>query len=139
MPQNIQNNLEDIGVLSIKPAENTVISTQAIDLKRNRIRNVVAFEANNPTTIFSNDGKTRGRIIVDVKCSPNIEDKRKIDVKFDECRLTIFDSPIDLAIPLGFIGPTGWLRTVHIDNDIRITRGHKGSVFILLRTSGKLL
>ncbi|KAL3802381.1 hypothetical protein HJC23_007206 [Cyclotella cryptica] len=139
LPQQIQNNLEEIGVLKKKRAENIVISTQAIDLKRNRIRNVVAFEASNPTICFSNYGKTRGRITVDIKGSPNIEDKRRIDVKFDECRLTLFDSPIDLTFPLGFIGPTGWLRTIYVDNEIRITRGHKGSVFILLRSSGKLL
>ena len=137
LPQNIQNNLEDIGVLSERAAGNTVVSTRAIDLKRNRIRNVVAFEANNPTNLLSNNGKTKGRITVDVKGSPNEYDKRRIDVKFDACRITILDTPVDFTIPLGIIGPTGWLRTVYIDDDIRITRGHKGSVFILSRAGKK--
>ena len=113
------------------------MSTQAIDLKRNRIRNVVSFEANNPINILSNNGKTKGRVIVDVKGALNEDDKRRIDVKFDTCRITILDSPIDFTIPLGIIGPTGWLRTMYIDDDIRITRGHKGSVFILSRTGRK--
>ena len=129
----MQNNLEEIGILTDR-LENAIVSTQAIDLKRNRVRNVVSFEVNNPTNIFSSNGKTKGRIIVDVKCTPNIEDNRKIDVKFDSCRVTLLDSPIDITFPLGIIGPTGWLRTVYIDADIRITRGHKGSVFILSRT-----
>jgi hypothetical protein len=137
LPQNIQNNLENMGVLSETKSDNAFVSTQAIDLKKSRIRNVVAFEANNPTNIFSKNGKTKGRIIVDVKGTPNPEDKRRIDVKFDACRFTILDSPIDVAFPLGIIGPTGWLRTVYIDDDIRITRGHKGSVFILSRTGSK--
>jgi hypothetical protein len=137
LPQNMQNSLEDIGLLSDRRSDNSIVSTQAIDLKRGRIRNVVAFEANNPTPLFSTNGKTRGRIIVDVQGVPNPEDKRKIDVKFDACRVRILDSPIDLTFPLGIIGPTGWLRTLYIDDDIRITRGHKGSVFILSRTGRK--
>lgn len=137
LPQNIQNNLEDIGVLRERESDSIVVSTQSIDLKRNRIRNVVAFEANNPTPFFRNGRKTKGRITVDVKGLPNADDKRRIDVKFDACRVTVLDSPIDVTFPLGIIGPTGWLRTVYIDNDIRITRGHKGSIFILSRTGRK--
>jgi hypothetical protein len=137
LPQAMQNNLEEIGILSDRKSGNSVVSTQSIDLKRQRVRNVVSFEANNPTNIFSTNGKTKGRITVDVKCNPNVGDKRRIDVKFDACRITILDSPIDVKFPLGIIGPTGWLRTVYIDDDIRITRGHKGSVFILSRTGRK--
>ena len=124
-------------MLSERKEENRVKSTQSIDLKKMRIRNVVAFEVNNPTLIFSKSGKSKGFIVVDVKGSPNLHDARKIDVKFDRCRVTILDSPIDVSFPLGLIGPTGWLRTTYIANDIRITRGHKGSVFILFRTTKK--
>ncbi|KAL7472509.1 hypothetical protein ACHAXS_012866 [Conticribra weissflogii] len=137
LPQNMQNTLEDIGVLADRKSENTIKSTQAIDLKRKRVRNVVAFEANNPTPVFSKNGKTKGFITVDVRCEPNPGDARRIDVKFDRCSVAILDSPVDVSFPLGLIGPTGWLRTGFIDNEIRITRGHKGSVFILSRTTGK--
>jgi len=136
LPQNIQDGLEDIGLLSERDeGQNTIKSTQAINLKKNRIRNVVAFEANNPTPLFSKNGKTRGFITVDVKGAPNPNDARKIDVKFDRFRVSIFDSPVDVSFPLGIVGPTGWLRTAYVDDDIRITRGHKGSVFILSRTA----
>ena len=74
---------------------------------------------------------------MDVKGHPNPNDAIRLDVKFDRCRFTILDSPIDVDFPLGIIGPTGWLRTLYVDDDIRITRGHKGSVFILSRTSSK--
>lgn len=127
--------MEEIGVLnSARQADNTIKSTQAIDLKRGRVRNVVAVEVNNPTPIFSKNGFSKGFITVDVTAVPNAQDARKIDVKFDRCRVAIQDSPFNLDIGLGIIGPSGWLLTIFVDDDIRITRGHKGSVFILSRT-----
>ena len=153
LPRNIQDGLEDAGILSSsnnnsnndeqkencgEESNNTIKSTQAINLKKNRIRNVVAFTANNPTQILSNqNGQTKGLITVDVKGMSNADDPRRIDVKFDACRVTILESPIDIKFPLGIVGPTGWLRTGYVDEDIRITRGHKGSVFILSRTAAK--
>ena len=71
LPQGIQNTLEDIGLLrsatsnqsssseddSNNSNNNTIKSTQAIDLKKNRIRNVVAFTINNalPLPFFNNN------------------------------------------------------------------------------------
>ena len=159
LPQGIQNTLEDIGLLrsatsnqsssseddSNNSNNNTIKSTQAIDLKKNRIRNVVAFTINNalPLPFFNNKDDNnnnkaiRGFITVDVKGKPNPNDERKIDVKFDSCRISILDTTpkIDITFPLGIFGPTGWLRTTYVDDTIRITRGHKGSVFILSRTA----
>ena len=159
LPQGIQNTLEDIGLLrsatsnqsrssdddSNNSNNNTIKSTQAIDLKKNRIRNVVAFTINNalPLPFFNNKDDNnnnkaiRGFITVDVKGKPNPNDERKIDVKFDTCRISILDTTpkIDITFPLGIFGPTGWLRTTYVDDTIRITRGHKGSVFILSRTA----
>ena len=136
LPRQIQVGLEEAGVLSER-GDNSAVSTQAIDLKRGRIRNVVAFEVNNPTPILRSrdDRKTKGFVTVDVLGSPNPSDGRRIDVKFDSCRVNVLDSPVDLKFPLGIIGPTGWLRTLYVDDNMRITRGHKGSVFILSRTS----
>lgn len=137
LPQNIQDTMEDIGILSTPNSKdnNTIKSTQSINLKKNRIRNVVAFELNNPISSAKGSSTIKGFIKVDVKGYPNRNDKRKIDVKFDSCRVSFLNSPIDITFPLGIIGPTGWLRTSYVDDDIRITRGHKGSVFILSRTS----
>ncbi|KAL9182958.1 hypothetical protein ACHAXT_004237 [Thalassiosira profunda] len=138
LPQNVQDGLEEIGILSDRTAgQSTVRSTQAINLDKKEVRNVVVFEANNPTPLFSKDGRTRGIITVDVRGAPSPTDKRRIDVKFDRCRVTLQNSPVDVRIPLGPIGPTGWLRTLYVDDDMRITRGHKGSVFVLSRTASK--
>lgn len=134
LPQNIQDRLEEMGVLSKQAnSGSSFVSSQAIDLKKRRVRNVVSFEANNPLPFGRNQAK--GLITVDVRFSPNSGDVRKVDVKFDACRLTVRDSLLDINFPLGVVGPTGWLRTGYIDEDIRITRGHKGSVFILSRTA----
>ena len=81
LPRQIQVGLEEAGVLSER-GDNSAVSTQAIDLKRGRIRNVVAFEVNNPTPILRSrdDRKTKGFVTVDVLGSPNPSDGRRIDV-----------------------------------------------------------
>jgi len=140
LPQNIQNSLEDLGIIKEQSSDSPVRSSQAIDLKNNRVRNVVTFEAKNPLPIslpFLPEKTAKGLLTVDVKFSPNLSDVRRVDVKFEACRLTVRDSPVDINFPLGAVGPTGWLRTGYIDENMRITRGHKGSVFILSRTSRK--
>mmetsp|Transcript_18751 Transcript_18751/g.26445 ORF Transcript_18751/g.26445 Transcript_18751/m.26445 type:complete len:315 (+) Transcript_18751:2-946(+) len=136
LPQNVQDNLEKMGIIVPQPNTSGVRSSQGIDLKKKRVRNVVSFEIHSLTTRGNNNtnrNTKKATLVVDVGFQPNSTDLRRIDVKFESCRVTIQDSPIDFTIPLGMIGPTGWLRTVYIDDTIRITRGHKGSVFILSR------
>lgn len=141
LPQNIQNNLEKIGFLinensnddindksmnsndSLKISVDTstnVKSSQAIDLRKGRVRNVVSVLINNPIPspfrqmpwqrVKSSNDKFRGSLTVDVNFQPNGFDKRKIDVKFNECRISIQNSPLDVTIPLGPIGPTGEIQ-----------------------------
>lgn len=128
LPRQAQDRLEELGV--IEQGNDAVRSSQSVDLQKRRVRNVVA--VNVPAL------RRRASLTVDVRFKPNDQDKRRVDVKFDSCRLTMQKSPLDLTFPLGFFGPTGWLRTGYIDDTIRITRGHKGSVFVLKRTSKKI-
>ena len=135
LPREIQDRLESIGILepsggSDDESAPPVRSSQAIDRKKSRVRNVVSVELRRPLPV-------KGSLIVDVAFKPSRSDQRRIDVKFDSCRLQVKNSPVDITFPLGVIGPTGWLRTGFIDDDMRITRGHKGSVFILTRTAKK--
>ena len=78
-----------------------------------------------------------GSLIVDVAFKPSRHDKRRIDVKFDKCRLQGSRTPLDITFPLGIFGPAGWLRIGYYtdDDNMKIPRGHKGSVFILTRTA----
>lgn len=125
LPRNVQDRLEEMGVIQDTQAR----SSQSVDLQKKRVRNVVS------VSLPALD--RRASLTVDVRFLPNADDKRRVDVKFDSCRLLVPKSPIDATFPLGIFGPTGWLRTGYIDDAIRITRGHKGSVFILSRTSQK--
>lgn len=134
LPQFLQNKLEDMNILAKENSltKNEVISSQFVDLKKQRVRNLVSFNVNNPFRFEkSQSSSLRGVVTVDIIFKPNSYDQRKIDVKFSECRIKI--SSMDINIPLGFVGPTGWIRTSYIDDTLRITRGHKGSVFILSR------
>lgn len=126
LPRAVQDRLEDIGVIQDTPAAR---SSQSVDLRRKRVRNVVS------VSLPALD--RRASLTVDVGFKPNRNDKRRVDVKFDSCRLLVPKSPLDVTFPLGIFGPTGWLRTGYIDEAIRITRGHKGSVFILSRTTSQ--
>jgi PAP_fibrillin len=61
-------------------------------------------------------------------------DPRRIEAKFAACRVvTVAQTPIAVRLPLQEFGgrPRGWFRTTFVDDDFRITRGNKGSIFIL--------
>ena len=94
-------------VFSVNERRVKIKSTQAINLKKHRTRNAVAFEANNPTPLFINDRKTRGFIVVDFKGAANPNDAIKLDFKFDQCRLAIIDSPVDVQFSVGNGGANG--------------------------------
>jgi len=127
-PREIQDVLERTGILDA-PGGTKVVpirSSQGVDIRRKRVRNVVNVQIKKPFPV-------KGSLIVDVNFKPNVQDKRRIDVKFDSCRLIFQNAKVNRKFPLGIFGPRGWLRTGYIDDRIRITRGHKGSVFILSR------
>ena len=131
LPQPIQDRLEKMGV--IQQDADPIRSSQAIDLKKGQVRNVVTFTL--PRLLPRGGKPSKATLTVTVDFQPNNQDSRKIDVKFQACRVVITNTPVDANIPLGIIGPTGWLRTGYIDETMRITRGHKGSVFVLSRPS----
>jgi len=126
LPRNIQDRLERMGIVQ---QIGSARSSQFVDLGKKRVRNVVKFQL---STLL----KRSATLIVDIQFKANPNDARRIDVKFEACRILVPDiRPLkNVNIPLGIIGPTGWLTTEYIDDTVRITRGHKGSVFILSRT-----
>lgn len=129
-----------MGIIKVDEELSNVRSSQTIDLQRRRVRNVVTFAI--PSLIPSSLDDTRSSlaprrasITVDVDFTPAPTNLRRVNVKFQACRIVVPKTPIDVTLPLGFFGPTGWLQTNYIDDSIRITRGHKGSVFVLKRPS----
>lgn len=120
LPQPVQDRLQELGLVA--PLDEPVRSSQAIDLNKRTVRNVVAF----------NTGSRKATLTVMVDFTPDSTDPRRINVKFLSCRV-VWSPAVDVTIPLGLMGPTGWLKTTYIDEGLRITRGHKGSVFVLQR------
>lgn len=120
LPQDMQEQLERAGLV----ANAAVRSTQSINVAKNTIQNVVSFQLGS---------KQRASLMVSVAFKPNPKNPRQVDVKFQACRVILPDTPVNVNFPLGIVGPTGWLVTNYIDDSLRITRGHKGSVFILKR------
>ncbi|CAB9527148.1 PAP_fibrillin [Seminavis robusta] len=130
LPRAVQDQLERMGLIRIDQELANVKSTQSIDLQKRRVRNIVTFAVPG----FPDASNTRrASLTVDIDITPHASNARRVNVKFQACRLIISKSPIDINFPLGLLGPTGWLVTDYIDDDIRITRGHKGSVFVLRR------
>lgn len=136
LPVELQNRLEKAGWVSSTAPD--VRSTQAIDLKAGLIRNIVALNLGNGQS----SSRRRASLTVTVKFSPVLADPRRVNVKFQACKVSLPSPnnnlllgvlPSSFTIPLGIAGPTGWLRTVYIDDDLRVSRGHKGSVFVLSR------
>lgn len=122
LPRPVQDRLEKLGLVS----DSAVIqSTQVIDLKKRMATNVVAFGLGR--------ARQKASVTVNVAFRPNGSDRRRLDVRFESCRIRLPGTPVNLNFPLGLAGPIGWLRTTYIDDNLRITRGHKGSVFVLKR------
>jgi len=150
LPRPVQDALENLGWIETENAginENnfSVKSTQAIDIQSQQIRNVVTFGirslggGSGQQRRGSKLSKTvRASISVTIDFDQDELDAQKTDVKFQKCRVVIPALSIDWTIPLGFAGPSGWIKTTYVDDTVRITRGHKGSVFILQRPSATL-
>ena len=71
--------------------------------------------------------------------APLVEPPRQLDVTFTECSFAVRAGKNDAApegegalrIPLP--RPLGSLRTTHCDDELRISRGGRGGVFVLKR------
>jgi hypothetical protein len=153
LPRGIQDRLEAAGILPRGSNSNdrgslllNPTSTQTISLSKQQVRNIVTFNRGSETT-----RPTTLTVTIDFQVPPSntpspfsnnlpqpARPPRRINVTFQSCRVVVpplrLDFVIPLQSPLGLVKPVrGWLRTTYLDHDFRITRGHKGSVFILAR------
>jgi hypothetical protein len=124
LPLPVQEWLTKRGVLTPDDDATARTSTQTIDIKNGRVLNVVSLPVRGAKPIA---------LTVRVDFAPHgPTDPRRINVKFQSFQVA-WTGRLNLNLPLGLIGPTGWLRTTYIDEGLRVTRGHKGSVFVLRR------
>jgi hypothetical protein len=65
------------------------------------------------------------------ECAQDQSDKSKFNVSIEGAKVQV--GPLE--IPLGFIKGQGWLQVLYVDEDIRISRGSKGSLFVHNRSN----
>ncbi|CAI5970062.1 unnamed protein product [Closterium sp. NIES-64] len=99
-------------------------SLQIIHPDEGRAENVALF------TAWGVDGELQ----IDAECkAPEQESMRGVrsTVRFLSFKLSL--GPLSFTLPLSLISPTGWIDVTYIDEEMRVTRGDKGSVFLATR------
>ena len=57
----------------------------------------------------------------------------RLDVQFLDFEVALEPTPIRFSLPLSLLAPRGAVETTFLDDDVRIGRGDKGSVFVCAR------
>jgi len=76
----------------------------------------------------------KGRCLI-AESKTSAEERTRVDVTF-ECVDIQVEGLGKIRVPLDWIRPQGWVETTYLDEDFRVGRGDKGSVFVAVRTKG---
>lgn len=96
---------------------------QTFDVPSGVVRNRAAFEA------FGRPGE------VNVDGSARVLSGERLEATFLTAGLT-WGGVLSVPFPIGAFRPTGWIDTVYLDDDVRVSLGDKGSVFVARRARG---
>ncbi|CAM6105059.1 unnamed protein product [Calypogeia fissa] len=113
----------------VKPAAfgsvRQIRSTQVLDTLGGAAQNIADF------IVFGVNGSLNIKGSV-VKAAPSSKGAIRVDVTFESFVITIgkWTSP---SISLSWINPKGWIDTTFLDEDMRVGRGDKGSIFVAVR------
>lgn len=91
---------------------------QRIDVLGGRVDNIAPF------TILGNTGE----FLITGSAKP-LDDGKRLGVTFDAVELRLGSLP-PFCIGLGWANASGWVRTTYVDDNLRVGRGDKGSVFV---------
>lgn len=91
---------------------------QRIDVPGGRVDNIAPF------TILGNTGE----LLITGSAKP-LEDGERLGVTFDAVEIRLGSLP-PFRIDLRWANASGWVRTTYVDDDLRVGRGDKGSVFV---------
>ncbi|MEW5318585.1 MAG: hypothetical protein WDW38_009798 [Sanguina aurantia] len=113
---------------AFQPLTKGLIRTQAnlqiIDLPAGRVQNKAQFTVAN--------GRWKGALNIlgtAVKAeAPAGTSVDKVNVQFDAFVLTL--GSISWKVPLTWVEAKGWIQTTYLDQDFRVGRGDKGSIFV---------
>ena len=116
----------------------TLSNTQNIRVDEERIENVAEFRV---------AGRWTGRLnilgsVVLGRDGDEDEESRRAYVEFSSFELSFGDgAPLSVPVGklselLGKLPPRGWLLTTYLDEDVRVGRGDKGSIFVAKRMRG---
>jgi len=99
---------------------------QRIDVPGGRVDNIAPF------TILGNSGE----LLIRGSAEP-LEDGERLGVTFDAVELRLGPLP-PFRIGLRWANATGWVRTTYVDDDLRVGRGDKGSVFVAVKVGSPI-
>jgi hypothetical protein len=122
---NNQGTVSFLGTIAVDTSEK--LTTQSIDIRNSRVTNFV--EQNMFTVEVSGS--------FELDTVPN-----RVIVSFDKCEITFRSTGLVLDLSFlfdlrsflkGGLKAGGWLETTYIDEEMRIGRGNRGSLFVLTR------
>ena len=101
--------------------------SQVIDVSAGTISNVASF------ALFN--GSKQGYLDVKGSVKKAQGSETRVDVEFEAAEVCV--PPFKFSIPLSWARPKGWVETTFLDEELRIGRGDKGSVFVTARRKGQ--
>ena len=101
--------------------------SQVIDVAAGTISNVASF------ALFN--GSKQGYLDVKGSVKKAQGSETRVDVEFEAAEVCV--PPFKFSIPLSWARPKGWVETTFLDEELRIGRGDKGSVFVTARRKGQ--
>lgn len=125
---NNQGTVSFLGTVAVDTSDR--LTTQTIDIGKSRVTNFVEQD------LFT--VQVAGSYELDTV--PN-----RVIVSFDQCEITLKNNGFVLDLSFlfelrsflkGGLKAGGWLETTFVDDDIRIGRGNRGSLFVLTREKG---
>ncbi|PNW76850.1 hypothetical protein CHLRE_11g478850v5 [Chlamydomonas reinhardtii] len=120
---------------TFQPATKQLVRTKAnlqlIDLEGGRAENLAEF------TIA---GRWEGALNIIGTAAPQPTPQGspsplRVDVVFERFQLRLGGAG-PWTVPLDWVRPKGWIETTYLDDDLRIGRGDKGSIFVASRVKG---
>ncbi|GFR45759.1 hypothetical protein Agub_g7174 [Astrephomene gubernaculifera] len=131
--RDISGTTEGPFLAALQPLSRGLVRTRAnmqlLDLREGRAENLAEFSVAG--------GRWEGALNIIGTVTPQVDPQgglspSRVDVAFTHFELRLGSLP-KVTVPLAWIQPKGWIETTYVDDDLRIGRGDKGSIFLTSR------